>query len=296
MFLPTANWFARLKPTRCSTAQHGHEQRRLLLPRGQLNSSCVLSSGTTPVSQQEVNVYYPFGRTVAGKPQAGFKVSRQFTGQIKDDETGLYYYNARYYDPELGRFIQADRGFQTSAIHRVIIVTAIASIIRCAILTRMAGHQAIGPTLGVVPSTGAQPTSAPGQATGFIMAQLALSIRWLADWPSLCASAARLERYLVQAMPRLDKSLWAHSKKRAGPPQLFRWEQPSAKAWERWLARWLARRNAKRWERWQEQPAKRRKQHHLSITIQVRLKVILQMGCGQKHTLPTPGSERRTGC
>jgi len=35
-------------------------------------------------------------------------VSRRFTGQILDAETGLYYYNARYYDPELGRFIQPD--------------------------------------------------------------------------------------------------------------------------------------------------------------------------------------------
>ena len=62
----------------------------------------------TRASQQEVDVYYPFGRTAVASPQAAFKVSRQFTGQIKDDETGLYYYNARYYDPELGRFIQAD--------------------------------------------------------------------------------------------------------------------------------------------------------------------------------------------
>jgi RHS repeat-associated protein len=30
------------------------------------------------------------------------------TDQIFDEETGLYYYNARYYDPELGRFNQAD--------------------------------------------------------------------------------------------------------------------------------------------------------------------------------------------
>jgi len=71
-----------------------------------LNSSSALSSSSG--SQQEVNVYYPFGRAQTANPQAPFKVSRQFTGQIKDDETGLYYYNARYYDPELGRFVQAD--------------------------------------------------------------------------------------------------------------------------------------------------------------------------------------------
>ena len=31
-----------------------------------------------------------------------------FTGKKLDDETGLYYYGARYYDPLIGRFIQAD--------------------------------------------------------------------------------------------------------------------------------------------------------------------------------------------
>jgi len=31
-----------------------------------------------------------------------------YTGQKKDEETGLMYYNARYYDPTLGLFIQAD--------------------------------------------------------------------------------------------------------------------------------------------------------------------------------------------
>lgn len=71
-----------------------------------LTSSCVLSGSAG--SQTEVNAYYPFGRTQTASPQASFKVSRQFTGQIKDDETGLYYYNFRYYDPELGRFVQAD--------------------------------------------------------------------------------------------------------------------------------------------------------------------------------------------
>ena len=31
-----------------------------------------------------------------------------YTGQKRDPETGLYYYKARYYDTELGRFIQTD--------------------------------------------------------------------------------------------------------------------------------------------------------------------------------------------
>ena len=72
----------------------------------QLTSSSVLSDSAG--NQTEVNAYFPFGRAQTASPQANFKISRQFTGQIKDDETGLYYYNFRYYDPELGRFVQPD--------------------------------------------------------------------------------------------------------------------------------------------------------------------------------------------
>jgi RHS repeat-associated protein len=73
-----------------------------------LNSSTALSSGGTSGTQIEVDAYYPFGRVMTASPQANFKVSRQFTGQIKDDDTGLCFYNTRYYDPLLDRFIQAD--------------------------------------------------------------------------------------------------------------------------------------------------------------------------------------------
>jgi RHS repeat-associated protein len=71
-----------------------------------LNTSSALSG--SGAAQVEVNVYYPFGRTQSTSPQASFQVSRRFTGQVFDAESGLYYYNARYYDPELGRFIQPD--------------------------------------------------------------------------------------------------------------------------------------------------------------------------------------------
>lgn len=35
-------------------------------------------------------------------------MTNRYTGQRIDEETGLYYYNSRYYDAQLGRFIQAD--------------------------------------------------------------------------------------------------------------------------------------------------------------------------------------------
>lgn len=51
--------------------------------------------------------YEPFGKEkYILNPNLKFDPS--YTGQIYDVETGLYYYNARYYNPELGRFIQAD--------------------------------------------------------------------------------------------------------------------------------------------------------------------------------------------
>jgi RHS repeat-associated protein len=74
-----------------------------------LNSSSALSDSSK--TQQEVDAYYPFGRQIAGTLQASFQVSRRFTGQEFDAETGLYYYGdkgGRYYDVSLGRFIQAD--------------------------------------------------------------------------------------------------------------------------------------------------------------------------------------------
>ncbi len=49
--------------------------------------------------------YLPFGgvRTNGGE----FGTDRKFTGQ-RADATGLYFYNTRYYDSELGRFVSPD--------------------------------------------------------------------------------------------------------------------------------------------------------------------------------------------
>jgi len=57
----------------------------------------------TGIEQQ--NKYYAFGETNSiGASENDYK----YTGKELDSETGLYYYGARYYDPELGRFVQAD--------------------------------------------------------------------------------------------------------------------------------------------------------------------------------------------
>ena len=50
--------------------------------------------------------YYPYG-----EPRTTWAIStdRAYTGQTSDhDQTGFYHYNARYYDPEIHRFISAD--------------------------------------------------------------------------------------------------------------------------------------------------------------------------------------------
>ncbi len=52
--------------------------------------------------------YMAFGKERYKENTSAFSLSNRYTDQVLDEETGLYYYNARYYDPELGRFIQPD--------------------------------------------------------------------------------------------------------------------------------------------------------------------------------------------
>jgi RHS repeat-associated protein len=66
---------------------------------------------------KEVIEYDPYGKIVRDDstlPTANLAKS-QFTGKKIDDETGLYYYGARYYDPSLGRFITPDTIVQSPA-------------------------------------------------------------------------------------------------------------------------------------------------------------------------------------
>ena len=44
--------------------------------------------------------YFPYGSTRTGGDD--LTTDKRFTGQRLNDSTGLYFYNARYYDPTLG--------------------------------------------------------------------------------------------------------------------------------------------------------------------------------------------------
>jgi RHS repeat-associated protein len=60
------------------------------------------SSGST-VEVYEYSVYGQVAASDANNPNRFM-----FTGRESDQETGLYYYRARYYNPEIGRFLQPD--------------------------------------------------------------------------------------------------------------------------------------------------------------------------------------------
>ena len=52
--------------------------------------------------------YSDFGETTIHEEQAGFENVLCYTGGVYDESSGLYYLNARYYNPEMGRFISRD--------------------------------------------------------------------------------------------------------------------------------------------------------------------------------------------
>jgi RHS repeat-associated protein len=53
-------------------------------------------------------VYNPYGDIDVDNSHGPDVLRNKFTGQELDNESGLYYYKARYYDPALGRFITPD--------------------------------------------------------------------------------------------------------------------------------------------------------------------------------------------
>ncbi|MCB1194377.1 MAG: hypothetical protein KDK90_28350, partial [Leptospiraceae bacterium] len=52
--------------------------------------------------------YKPFGEISRGNSYGPDIFRYKYTAQQEDSESGLYYYNSRYYDPNIGQFLQAD--------------------------------------------------------------------------------------------------------------------------------------------------------------------------------------------
>ena len=72
-----------------------------------LGSTAVTADGTTGGRTGEL-WYKPWGEN-RGTAFGATPTKRRFTGQVLDEVAGgLYFYNARYYDPALGRFASAD--------------------------------------------------------------------------------------------------------------------------------------------------------------------------------------------
>ena len=70
-----------------------------------LGSSSVITDSTG--AKVQALTYYPYGATRTNVPGTPVNVPYKYTGK-ELDPTGLYYYEARYYDPALGRFISPD--------------------------------------------------------------------------------------------------------------------------------------------------------------------------------------------
>ncbi len=66
-----------------------------------LGSTTLITNETGGVVEE--TTYLPFGDVNAG----GSRETHLYTGKEKDD-TGLYYYEARYYDPHMRQFVEPD--------------------------------------------------------------------------------------------------------------------------------------------------------------------------------------------
>jgi len=97
-----------------STYPVGNPTTRMVYQhRDHLGSAGIETSNTSPVVEEKWYDYLPFGeiRNSYGHIYAmsASNIERYlFTGQEWNHEMGLYYYDARYYDPELGRFAGPD--------------------------------------------------------------------------------------------------------------------------------------------------------------------------------------------
>lgn len=92
----------------CSSSSYVESSPACDHPSTQLGTvlgSTALTTDSAGASVAELR-YRPFG--VFRYNTTGQVTSYRFTGQRWDSGTGLYWYRSRWYDPEIGRFIQPD--------------------------------------------------------------------------------------------------------------------------------------------------------------------------------------------
>ena len=92
-------------------AAAGSGRRILFYHPDHLGSSHMITDGTGQVVA--LAEHTPYGSLQ--RHEGPVRVPQQFTGQRRDETTGLYFYTTRYYDPSLGRFTQPDALVQAPA-------------------------------------------------------------------------------------------------------------------------------------------------------------------------------------
>lgn len=77
-----------------------------------LGSASIVTDAAGAVVEE--SVFYPYGKD--RKRSGAYKSEYRFTGKELDDETGLHYFGARYYDSVTGRFVSVDPIYASSPL------------------------------------------------------------------------------------------------------------------------------------------------------------------------------------
>ena len=81
-----------------------------------LGSSSYISDVTGKISQHIE--YVPFGEVLVDERSSSFATPYLFNGKELDEETGYYYYGARYYDPKVSNWLSVDPMWESVGAHR----------------------------------------------------------------------------------------------------------------------------------------------------------------------------------